>query len=196
MLSHFNLVWLFATPWTVACQAPLSMGFSMQEYWRGLPCPPPGDLSNIRQRGLYILEPKIRTDVACCKDRKTPGQLVGKAWRTADTEWDCSLRLQADWKVLEPRGSDPKKTLVIQGRKMSDIIQELQTKSCDFSMRHLEKGSYGELSFEGAENWGTSGGERTLRRLEGHGRSEPCHQYLPQNSWAPLQSLGTPFSPK
>ena len=32
------------TPWTVAHQAPLSMGFSRQEYWCGLPCPPPGDL--------------------------------------------------------------------------------------------------------------------------------------------------------
>ena len=35
---------LHATPWTVAHQAPLSMGFSRQEYWGGLPCPPPGDL--------------------------------------------------------------------------------------------------------------------------------------------------------
>ena len=35
-----------ATPWTVAGQAPLSMGFSRQEYWSGLPCPPPGDLPN------------------------------------------------------------------------------------------------------------------------------------------------------
>ena len=33
MLSHFSRVWLFMTPWTVACQAPLSMGFSGQEYW-------------------------------------------------------------------------------------------------------------------------------------------------------------------
>ena len=33
-----------APPWTVARQAPLSMGFSRQEYWRGLPFPPPGDL--------------------------------------------------------------------------------------------------------------------------------------------------------
>ena len=32
------------TPWTVACQAPLSMGFSGQEHWSRLPCPPPGDL--------------------------------------------------------------------------------------------------------------------------------------------------------
>ena len=44
MLSLFSHVWLFATPWTVAHQAPLSMGFSRQEYWSGLPCPPPGDL--------------------------------------------------------------------------------------------------------------------------------------------------------
>ena len=34
------------TLWTVACQAPLSMGFSRQEYWGGLPFPPPGDLPN------------------------------------------------------------------------------------------------------------------------------------------------------
>ena len=34
------------TAWTVACLAPLSMGFSSQEYWSGLPCPPPGDLPN------------------------------------------------------------------------------------------------------------------------------------------------------
>ena len=44
MLSCFSHVWLFVTPWTVASQAPLSMGFSRQEYWSGLPCPPPGDL--------------------------------------------------------------------------------------------------------------------------------------------------------
>ena len=36
----------FATLWTIALQAPLSMGFSRQEYWGGLPCPPPGDLSD------------------------------------------------------------------------------------------------------------------------------------------------------
>ena len=44
MLSHFSCVQLFATPWTVARQALLSMALSRQEYWSGLPCPPPGDL--------------------------------------------------------------------------------------------------------------------------------------------------------
>ena len=36
----------FTNPWIVACQAPLSMAFPRQEYWSGLPFPPPGDLPN------------------------------------------------------------------------------------------------------------------------------------------------------
>ena len=43
-LKSLSRVRLFATPWTVACQAPLSMGFSRQEYWSELPFPSPGDL--------------------------------------------------------------------------------------------------------------------------------------------------------
>ena len=46
VLSHFSRVRLFVTPWTVACQAPLSIRFSRQEHWSGLPFPPPGDLPN------------------------------------------------------------------------------------------------------------------------------------------------------
>ena len=50
-LSH---VWFFVNPWAVACQAPLSMGFSRQEYWNRLLFPPPGDLPNpgIKPRSL------------------------------------------------------------------------------------------------------------------------------------------------
>ena len=44
MCESLSRVRLFVTPWTVAHQAPLSMGFSRQEYWSGLPWPPPGDL--------------------------------------------------------------------------------------------------------------------------------------------------------
>ena len=46
MLSHFSHVWLFATPRPVVCQTPLSVGFSKQEYWNGLPLFSPGDLPN------------------------------------------------------------------------------------------------------------------------------------------------------
>ena len=41
-LSHFSCTQLFVTPWTAAHQSPLSMGFSRQEYWSGLPFPSPG----------------------------------------------------------------------------------------------------------------------------------------------------------
>ena len=46
VLSHFSHVWLFVTLWTVAHQAPLPMGLSRQEYWSGLPFPPPGQFSS------------------------------------------------------------------------------------------------------------------------------------------------------
>ena len=46
VLSHFSCVWLFVILWTVTRQAPLSMVFSRQEFYSGLPCPPPGDLYN------------------------------------------------------------------------------------------------------------------------------------------------------
>ena len=46
VLSHFICVQLFVTQWTVACQAPLSMGSSRQGYWSGLPFPSPGYLPN------------------------------------------------------------------------------------------------------------------------------------------------------
>ena len=55
-LSH---VWLFAIPWTVAHQAPPSMGFSKQEYWSGLPYPSPGDLPD---PGTEPGSPTLRTD--------------------------------------------------------------------------------------------------------------------------------------
>ena len=56
VLSNFSRVRLFLTPWTAAHQAPLSTGSSRQEYWRGLPRPPPGDLPDpgIKPRSLCL----------------------------------------------------------------------------------------------------------------------------------------------
>ena len=48
-----------AISWTVDCQAPLSMGFSRQEYWSGLLCPPPGDLPN---PGIETGSPALHAD--------------------------------------------------------------------------------------------------------------------------------------
>ena len=54
-----SCVWLFGIPWTVACQAPLSMGFSRQEYWSGFPFPPPGDLPH---PGIEPRSPTLQVD--------------------------------------------------------------------------------------------------------------------------------------
>ena len=62
LLIHFSCVRLFVTPWTVSCQAPLSMGFSRQEYWSGLPCPPPGDLPDPRIEPVSPSAPALQAD--------------------------------------------------------------------------------------------------------------------------------------
>ena len=59
MLSHFSHVQLFATLWTVACQAPLFVGFSEQEYWSGLTFPPPGDLPNTGIETVSLMSPAL-----------------------------------------------------------------------------------------------------------------------------------------
>ena len=71
MLSHFSRVRLFAIAWTVACQVPLSMGFSMQEYWSGLPCLPPRDLPDL---GTEPESPTLQAD-------SLPSAPPGKLWK-------------------------------------------------------------------------------------------------------------------
>ena len=63
---------LFATSWTAALQAPLSMGFSRQEYWSGLPFPSPGDLPN---PGIKPESPVLQADAL---SSEPPGKLVHK----------------------------------------------------------------------------------------------------------------------
>ena len=58
-LKSLSRVRLFATPWSVAYQAPLSMGFSRQEYWSGLPFPSPGDLPD---PGIEPGSPALQAD--------------------------------------------------------------------------------------------------------------------------------------
>ena len=55
--KSLNCVQLFVTLWTVAYQPPLSMGFSRQKYWSGLPWPPPGDLPDPGMEPLPLMSP-------------------------------------------------------------------------------------------------------------------------------------------
>ena len=71
MLSLFIHVRFFVTLWAVACQAPLSMGFSRQEYWRGLSWPPPGDLPNPKIEPMSPVSPALAS-------RFLPAEPLGK----------------------------------------------------------------------------------------------------------------------
>ena len=72
LLSH---VQLFETPWTVAYQAPPSMGFSRQEYWSGLPFPSPGDLPD---PGIEPRSPALQTDTLTSEPPGKPYSLSPK----------------------------------------------------------------------------------------------------------------------
>ena len=69
-LSSFSHVRLFATLWTVAHQAPLSMGFSRQGYWSGLPCPPPRDLPNPGNGPIFLISPVLAVSLLLAPPRK------------------------------------------------------------------------------------------------------------------------------
>ena len=87
VLSRFSCVWLFVTLWTVAGQAPLSLGFSRQQYWSGLSFPPPGDLPDQGIKPASLVSPalagrfftssaKAITSVGCLAEKWSTGYLT------------------------------------------------------------------------------------------------------------------------
>ena len=70
-----NCVWFFATPWTAACQSPVSMGFFQQEYWSGLPSPPPGDLPNPGIKPMSPTSPTLQADSLLLSHQGSPLEL-------------------------------------------------------------------------------------------------------------------------
>ena len=77
-VKSLSRVPLFATPWTVAYKAPLSMEFSRQEYWSGLPFPSPGDLPN---PGIKPGSPALQADAL---PSEPPGKPIGKVLDTKE----------------------------------------------------------------------------------------------------------------
>ena len=70
----------FATPWTVACQAPLSMGFPRQEYWSGLPFPSQGDLPDPGDNLHLLLSPALQTDSLPLSHLESPAKVSITLW--------------------------------------------------------------------------------------------------------------------
>ena len=96
LLSHFSHVQLFVTPWTVVHQAPLSMGFSRQEYWSGLPFPSPGELPD---PGIEPRSPILQTDALLTE---LCGKPVSKGLRSIRVIQDQPiLKISAFWQSLE-----------------------------------------------------------------------------------------------
>ena len=101
-LSH---VWLFVTPWTVAYQAPPSMGFSRQECWSGLPFPSPGDLPD---QGIEPGSPTLQADAL---PSEPPEKHTFSLWKLTFKKKSTSTILlrgltehRADgWKLLDVR---------------------------------------------------------------------------------------------
>ena len=89
LLSRFSHVWFFVTLWTGTFQAPLSMGLSRQEYWCGLPCPPPGDLPN---SGIEPTPPALQED-------SLPTEPPGKPPKKIC--WNPNLQYLWIWPYLE-----------------------------------------------------------------------------------------------
>ena len=85
--SSLSCVQLFATPWTVAYQAPPSMGFSRQECWSGLPFPSPGDLPH---PGIEPGSPALQADAL---PSEPPGKPIGKDTLVASKFWRLWIKL-------------------------------------------------------------------------------------------------------
>ena len=79
---HTSCVWLFATPWTVAYQAALSMEFSRQNYWSGLPFPSPGDVTNpgIKPRSLTLQADTLPSEPPAKPPNKVTSWDSGWTW--------------------------------------------------------------------------------------------------------------------
>ena len=89
VLRHFSRVWLFVTLWTTAHQAPLSMGFSRQEYWSGLPCSPPGDIPDPRIKPMFLRSPALAGRIfTTSATREAP-----KDWQSKAICWHHFQRL-------------------------------------------------------------------------------------------------------
>ena len=72
MLSGCSHVRFFVTLWTVAHQAPLSMGFSRQEYWSELPCPPSGDHPDLEIESASPESPALQADSLSLSHQRSP----------------------------------------------------------------------------------------------------------------------------
>ena len=116
VVSHFSPVRFLVTLWTVALQAALSMGFSRQEYWSGLPRPPPGDLPDRGIEPMSLVYPSL-----------TDSFYIPGTTRTTSTTWEApwfrgvSINI---WIVVYVKKSD------LKAEKDGLLIQQEDLRIC------------------------------------------------------------------
>ena len=100
VLYMLHYILLFAIPWTVAHQAPLSTGFSSQEYWHGLPFPPPGDLPDAGIKVVSLASLALQADSLPRATWEAPRNNCTSSWiQRAQCELSCSGRV---WCPVNP----------------------------------------------------------------------------------------------
>ena len=128
VLSSFSCVQLLVTPWTVAHQAPPSMGFSRQEYWSGVPCPSPGDLPDPGIEPGSPAAPARQAGSSLLNHRESPICRVhyGKRWAGWVRNWnqDCLEKYQQPqicrWYHANGRKWKELKSLLIRVKEESE----------------------------------------------------------------------------
>ena len=106
ILSCFSCVWLCVTLWTIAWQAPLSMGFSRHEYWSGVSCLPPGDLphagiepaslsSPALARGFFTTNRHLGSPECICKYAQS--SIVCNHSKLETSQISINSRMDIEW---------------------------------------------------------------------------------------------------
>jgi len=100
MLSHFSCVQFFPTLWTIAHQAPLSMGSSRQEYWSGLPCSSPGDLLNLGMEPVSLKSLALAGSFFTTRQLGSPVLLYSVVNYSCKQKYHfiCLLSVESEWK--------------------------------------------------------------------------------------------------
>ena len=115
-MKLLSRVQLFATPWTVACQAPQSMGFFKQGYWSGVPFPSPGDLPNPG------IEPGSPTLKAHSLPSEPPGKPLTKVWGQKNIFYASRNKKKAEIVILISEKIDFQSKTVTRDKEGHHIV--------------------------------------------------------------------------
>ena len=117
-VKSFSHVWIFATPWIVAYQAPPSMGFFRQEYWSGLPFPSPRDLPN---PGIEPKSPALEADTLTSEP-----PAMQETWVQSLSPEDQMLKECSNYRTIALISHASKVTLkILQARLQQYVNREL-----------------------------------------------------------------------